>query len=144
MKNILLLTFCVCLTVCSLSVEPNEQCSWRGYKSCPISSAGSNPVCDATTPSPLRPGVYSIKVCTAETPKFIGGKYDVGVALYGKILTVDVIPTEAGENNENCGSGEESIGSRVFSAHCEVTGPGKIRGLWAITYEHSDSETIVQ
>ena len=118
MKTILLTLACISLAACTLSFEPNEQCSWRGYKSCPIDAAGSSPICDVTTPMPLRAGVYTVKVCTAETPKFIGGKYDVGVPLYGKILTVDVIPTQEGENNMNCGSGEESVGARVFTAHC--------------------------
>lgn len=35
----------------SLRVDPNEQCNWRGYKTCPIESSGSSPICDATNPT---------------------------------------------------------------------------------------------
>lgn len=58
-----------------LGVDPNEQCSWRGYKVCPIESAGSDPICDATNPNEISPGVYAMKICAAETPKFVGGKF---------------------------------------------------------------------
>jgi hypothetical protein len=102
-----------------IGAESNEQCSWRGYNTCPIESSGSNPACDATHPVEISPGVYGLKICAAETPKFIGGNFDVGMALFGTILTVDVIPTEAGaDNNVNCSNGEGSVGLRVFSAHC--------------------------
>ncbi len=95
--------------------DPNEQCSWRGYKTCPIESSGSNPICDSTTPTEVSPGIYGLRVCASETPKFIGGKFEVGLALFGVILTVDVIPTESdGENNQNCSSGQDSVGQRVF------------------------------
>jgi hypothetical protein len=80
--------------------------------------------------------VYGLKICAAETPKAIGGKFDVGVATYGTILTVDVIPTSA-DNNVHCTDGSGSVGTRVFFAHCEISGPGKIRGYWAITYKIS-------
>ena len=59
-------------------------------------------------------------ICASETPKAIGGGFDVGVAVYGKILTVDVIPQEDEINNVNCSTGEGSVGTRVFSARCEV------------------------
>ena len=78
-------------------------------------------------------------ICASETPKAIGGGFDVGVAVYGNILTVDVIPQGGEENNINCSTGEGSVGTRVFGARCEVKGPGKIRGYWAITYQ-VDSE----
>ncbi len=77
-----------------------------------------------------------MKICTSETPKAIGGKYDVGLPVFGTILTVDVIPQSSGEdNNVHCTDGSGSVGTRVFYAHCEVSGPGKIRGYWAITYK---------
>jgi hypothetical protein len=31
-------------------------------------------------------------ICASETPKAVGGKFDVGMAVFGNILTVDVIP----------------------------------------------------
>jgi hypothetical protein len=99
--------------------EPNEQCSWRGFKECPIESSGSNPACDATVPFQVSPGVYGMKICAAETPKAVGGKFDVGLATFGTILTVDVIPTSEGEdNNVHCTDGAGSVGTRVFFAHC--------------------------
>ena len=120
-------------------VDPNEQCAWRGYHECPIDNSGSNPICDSTIPFEVSPGVYGIKICTAETPKAVGGKYDVGLVTFGNILTVDVIPL-AGENNAHCTDGSGSVGTRVFFAHCELTGPGKMRGYWAITYKVSAEE----
>jgi len=73
--------------------EPNESCSWKGMHICPIESSGSYPVCDSTNPTEVAPGIFAMKICAAETPKAIGGKFDVGVVIYGTILTVDVIPT---------------------------------------------------
>lgn len=121
--NILILALALLLLArvdAHIGVEPNEQCNWRGYSTCPIESSGSNPVCDATHPVEISPGVYGLKICAAETPKFIGGNFDVGMALFGTILTVDVIPTESegADNNVNCSNGEASVGLRVFSAHC--------------------------
>jgi hypothetical protein len=123
-----------------LQNDPNEQCSWRGFKECPIESSGSNPICDTTVPFEVSPGVYGIKICAAETPKAVGGKFDVGLATFGTIQTVDVIPTAEGENNVHCTDGSGSVGTRVFFAHCEVSGPGKIRGYWAITYKIANEE----
>lgn len=125
--------------------DPNEQCSWRGLRDCPIESSGSAPICDNTNPAEVAPGIYGMKICASESPKAIGGKFDVGMAVFGTILTVDVIPQsskEGGENNINCSNGEGSVGTRVFSAHCEVTGPGKIRGYWAITFKSLGSEEV--
>lgn len=76
-----------------------------------------------------------MKICAAETPKAVGGKFDVGFAAFGTILTVDVIPQSSEDNNVHCSDGSGSVGTRVFYAHCEVSGPGKIRGYWAITYK---------
>jgi hypothetical protein len=58
-----------------LGVEPNEQCNWRGFKTCPIESAGSSPLCDATNPTEISPGLFALKICAGETPKFVGGKF---------------------------------------------------------------------
>lgn len=122
--------------------EPNESCSWRGFKQCPIDSSGSNPICDNTNPTEISPGVYGIRICASETPKAIGGKFDVGLATFGTILTVDVIPEGTPDNNVHCTDGAGSVGTRVFYAHCEVSGPGKIRGYWAITYKVAAEEEV--
>jgi hypothetical protein len=59
-----------------------------------------------------------MKICTSETPKAVGGNYDVGVAVFGTILTVDVIPQGTEDNNVHCSDGSGSVGTRVFYAHC--------------------------
>lgn len=46
-----------------------------------------------------------------------------------------MIPQSSEDNNVHCTDGSGSVGTRVFYAHCEVSGPGKIRGYWAITYK---------
>ena len=45
--NLMLFACCIANHIAE---EPNEQCSWRGFKECPIESSGSNPVCDNTVP----------------------------------------------------------------------------------------------
>jgi hypothetical protein len=140
--------FLLWLACCSAHLaqdDPNEQCSWRGFKECPIESSGSNPICDNTVPFEVSPGVYGMKICAAETPKAVGGKFDVGLATFGTILTVDVIPaSQDDDNNVHCTDGAGSVGTRVFYAHCEISGPGKIRGYWAITYKITANEVELQ
>lgn len=81
----------------SIRDDPNEQCSWRGDRICPIDSSGSNPVCDNTVPVLVSPGVYGMTICASESPKALGGKFEVGLAIYGTILTVDVVPQSTKE-----------------------------------------------
>jgi hypothetical protein len=85
----------VALASCHLSEEPNEQCSWRGLKDCPIESSGSGPICDHSNPAEVAPGILGMVLCASETPKAIGGKFDVGLAVFGNILSVDVVPQQA-------------------------------------------------
>lgn len=136
------LLICLAYSTALLLPDPNETCNWRGFKECPIDSSGSNPICDSTNPTEISSGVYGMKICAAETPKAIGGKFDVGLATFGTILTVDVIPASEGENNIHCTDGSGSVGTRVFFAHCEISGPGKIRGYWAITYKINSAEQV--
>ena len=68
----------------------------------------------------------------------------MGLATYGTILTVDVIPEGTADNNVHCTDGAWSVGTRVLYAHCEVSGPGKIRGYWAITYKIAAEEEELQ
>jgi len=88
-----------CLAICVLSsdFEPvSNSCAWRNYRYCPIDTSGSDPICDYTIPMEITPGVFGLKICVSETPKLIGDKFDVGLALFGTILTVDVIPDQLG------------------------------------------------
>lgn len=80
------------LTTCQLSEEPNEQCNWRGLRDCPIESSGSSPICDHTNPAEVSPGILGMVICASESPKAVGGKFDVGLAVFNNILTVDVVP----------------------------------------------------
>lgn len=105
---LVVLALMVVHSLAHLAPYPNEQCMWRGYKTCPIETSGSDPVCDFTTPTEVSPGVFGMKICASETPRFVGGKFEVGLAMFGTILTVDVIPQESeeGDNNINCTSGQ--------------------------------------
>lgn len=72
---------------------------------------------------------------------FMGGKYDVSLVINGVIQSVRVMSDKAAEpdNNNNCDSGQMSVGSRIFFAHCQASGPSKISGYWSITYKMGNS-----
>lgn len=114
-----------------LSLQPNQECQWQGDGNCPLYSFGNQPVCDHTNPYQLDQYLYGMKICTAEM-FFMGNSYDVRLTVPGVIQSVQVMSSE---NNNNCDSGQMSVGSRVFYAFCKGTGPSRISGYWAITYK---------
>lgn len=132
MKIIYFLTLVLVAQTWNLASQPNKQCEWQDSNSCPLYSFGNMPVCVHTDPVQLSADLYGIKICTSEM-FFFGSSYDVRYTLFGVIQSVQVV--NEGENSNHCDSGQMSVGSRVFMAHCDASGPSKISGYWAITYK---------
>lgn len=118
-----------------LTLQPNQECQWQDSGDCPLYSFGNQPVCDHTPAYQLDQNLYGMKICTAEM-FFMGNSYDVRLTVPGVIESVHVMSPE---NNNNCDSGQMSVGSRVFYAYCKGSGPSRISGYWAITYRMDGS-----